>query len=241
MRIILDLDKGHLITSASLQQPVTSLRFIRSSAEPLVVQTARQGAIVDLGAPTITFLLKTVGQYEQSPALVLTTAFTKTGTGTAAEWGATLNFITTALNALFVHDDNATNDVAQVACMGELVVSSGGNLYRSGEIAVTIRNNVYQGDEVEPAAAPDGSSYLVTGGNGHIRPELGVTNEATLTALTTNGIPRPVLIATLIADNARLWLLRDEVGTESTDYAAGIVKPTDYDSEDNAGILEAYL
>lgn len=241
MLVTFDLNQEKLVTAASIQQAINTMSFVRSTAQPLTVQTSRNGAVVDLGAPTIYFVLKTSGKYEENPPLLLTSAFTKSGTGSASQWDAVLNFITTPLDTAFAHDDDDSNDVASVTCMGELVIDDGTRKYRSQELEITIRNNVWQGDDVEPAAEPDGSSYLLAGGNAHIRPELAITNQAELTALTTNGLARPCLIATLIADNVRIWLLRDEVGTETTDYSAGIVKPTDYDGVDNAAILEAYM
>ncbi|GHC02092.1 hypothetical protein [Cerasicoccus arenae] len=93
----------------------------------------------------------------------------------------------------------------------------------------------------------DGSGGLKARTFAQVKAEIGiiaalaVTNEAQLTAYVTAGIPRPAILVTRIADNASLWLIRDEVGSESTDYSAGKVKPTDYDGSTNAAMIEAYL
>lgn len=238
MRLYADLDNQQLIQNAGNGNAVRSITLRRSPSLPVEVRFATAGALTDPGAPEIYFVLKTQDKYDEDPPILLNGSWTKTGTGSAAYWTATLNLVTTALDALFVVDGDDSNDVPEVELMGELVWVIDGEQGSSGRLAVTITNNVYRGDEtpVEETAAP--GTYLTTAGNNRLRPQLAITTLAELRAYVTDGVPRPHLIAVNIPGNAKLWQVQDGTGADNGDWR---IRPDDYAATDNEVEIVAYL
>ena len=226
-----------LVRAAGDLSPLGELVFRRSDSSPLRLRFLQGGSVIDIGEPEIFFVLKDDGKFDQDPPILLNGAWTKTGSGSDAEWSATLNFITATLNEKFNVDDNPDNDLGEISLMGELVWIVGGITRRTGRIEVRVRNNVYRGDEVpvEETAAP--GTYLTAVGNNRIRPELEITTFEQLRAYPTNGKPRPDLIAINIPGADRLWQMR--TGTEP-DNGNDIIRPDDYAAEGNAVVFEAY-
>lgn len=238
MRLYADLDKQQLIENAGNRNAVSSLTLRRSPSLPVEVRFAEEGAITDPGAAEIYFVLKTQDKYDEDPPILLNGSWAKTGTGTTSVWTATLNLVTTALDALFVVDGDDTNDVSEVQLMGELVWIIDSQQGSSGRLAVTITNNVYRGDETpaEETAAP--GTYLATASDDYIRPQLAITTLTQLRAYVTNGVPRPHLIAVNIPGSAKLWQVQDGTGADNGDWR---IRPDDYTASTNEVEIVQYL
>ncbi|MDQ8206230.1 hypothetical protein QEH52_01820 [Coraliomargarita sp. SDUM461003] len=238
MRLTLDQDLEKIIQSAGQKNVVNELTFRRSASAPLILSFAQSGAIVDPGALEINFVLKSEGKYDQDPPLLLNGSWTKSGSGSDASWEASLNFITTTLDALFVVDGDDTNDEPSISVMGEIVWTVDGVTRRTGRITVNIDNNIYRGTETpaEETAAP--GTYLTAAGNNRLRPQLAITTHSELRAYVTDGVPRPHLIAVNIPGAARLWLVQDGTGADNADWR---IRPDDYVDTSNEVEIVSYL
>lgn len=240
MRIYAHHTLQTLVEGAGDNSTVTSLTFRRSDASPLTVQFVDRAGIFDLGAPQLAFVLKTEDKYDQDPPLLLNGVFTKTGTGSSAEWKADLNFITTLFDAAFAVDGDDTNDLEEITVMGELVWIINGETRSSGRLSVTITNNVYRGTEtpVEETAAP--GTYLTPAAAAALYPQvdLSITTLTQLRAHVTNGRQRPYLLAVSIPGKAKLWEVKDGTAADNGDWQ---LRPDDYADTTNEVNIESYL
>lgn len=245
MEVILDQKTETIIGSVGYSSPVTTLTDRRSAASPLTVRFAEKGDYVDPGEPEIFFVVKQAGKYDENPALVLTGAFVKVADGDSYKWTGSANYITGVLDGLFQVDEDADNDVAELSLMCEFIWIAAGVTRRTGRVALTLKNNIYRGDEEVPAVEPAPGTYVTVASQENIRflPNVvglvggGATK---LDGTATLGVPRPRLLGIFVAGEPRLWILRDWVD-EVEDEGAGIIIPDDFDEDDNACVITPYL
>lgn len=167
MNLFVDLDALQLRASATDSRQVSIIDAKRGDALPLEVRFIQDGAPTRLDVTTtINFAIKEEGKYDQDP-LVFEDTFTASAVGSPdsdPHYTATPSLNTAALNALFLMDEDDTNDPASVRLMGELTWQATGDTGPTSTKTFVVRmaNDVYRGDEASPAALPDPVAWLTT-------------------------------------------------------------------------------
>lgn len=165
MNLYVDLDTLQLRASATDARLVSFLDAKRGDALPLAVRFYRNGSIVRLDATTtINFALKEEGKYDQDP-LVLESSFTASAVGSPdsdPNYTATPSLNTAGLNALFLIDDDSSNDPSTVRLMGELTWQATGDTGPTSikTFIVRMANDVYRGDETAPTTLETPEEWL---------------------------------------------------------------------------------
>ena len=184
MRFVIDLNTLDVINSETDRNRVTMVEGKRGDDSPFEVVFVRNGVVEELdGPPTLTFGAKPSGKYDAA-AVVLTSAFTASGSGSTFKFSGTPSFNTAELNALFLIDGNDENDPAYVDIMAEFSWSVGSAAPSSSRTFIfRVHNDVLRGDESGPLD--------ITGGTP--RNDLTVTVAGTLTD-GTDPVVFPVMI-----------------------------------------------
>jgi hypothetical protein len=234
MRIFVDLDSNQVILAPGVTAQVTTLGFKRSAAAQLEVQFVRDREVVELevGASGV-FGIKETGKYD-ADYVTAALGWVKTGTGSDTVYTFSLNFITDALDALFLVDDDPDNDVATITLMGELEWTEGGNTSKTPTLTVQVANDVIRtGDTVPEMPAIAYAVFL----NGITELTGGTIGEDPLThldAVPTAGLQTGYVIQLLVEVGGVLeWLAYRLVDGPATDDAPGQVEPLDYDAGTN--------
>ena len=164
MRLYVNLDTLQLVSGPGIGKIVSQFEFKRGDAAELRVQFLDGGLTpVKLPAGTsLVFVVKTAGNFDGA-ALVIDNTWT-TPTGDDFDYRVYPNFNTTELNtALGV---GAASDLALVSASGEISWQVGaGAPTTTKTFAVLVHNDLYRGNESDPALAALGyplPSALVT-------------------------------------------------------------------------------
>lgn len=161
MRIDIDLDDCLMLSVPGSKDPISRLKFKRSTTANIQVRFWRSGVVVELDDESATgaFGIKPDGQFDTAP-LVYCAAWTKTGTGSAAVYTFASDFNSQELSDLMGALDNATaNDKATILAMTEIRWMENGLVYRTQSVPTIIENNII-GDEYTPLIQPTPDQWL---------------------------------------------------------------------------------
>ncbi len=155
MLFVVDLNSLELIQAATDRSPVVSVQGKRGDNTPFEVIFVRNGIAEELEVSTVlTFGAKQAGKYDAA-AVVLSSNFTLSGTGTSAKYLGSPSFNTTELNALFLIDSNDANDPAYIDLMAEFTWQVGSGAPSSTKtFAFRVHNDVVRDSELSPTALP---------------------------------------------------------------------------------------
>lgn len=165
MNLYVDLDSLQLRTSGTDARNVRILNMKRGDALPLEVRFYEGGSQVRLDATTaITFVLKEEGKYD-GDALVLENSFSASPVGSPdsdPHYTATPSLNTTALNDLFLINNDPSDDPVSLDLMGEISWLATGDTGPTTIKTFTARveNDIYRGTEGTPLEAATPSSFL---------------------------------------------------------------------------------
>lgn len=161
MQFIIDADTLQLMRAINDRSPLTLYEGKRGDHLPFEVMFVRAGIQESLAVgSTLTFACKTFGKYD-SEAVVFENDFTLEGSGTTAKYTATPSFNTEELDALFLIDENETNDPVFVDLMAEFTWQVGaGPPTTSKTFIFRVHNDVVRASETPPAPA---YTWLKTG------------------------------------------------------------------------------
>lgn len=232
MRLYIELDTLTLISQPGFTSPVTQIYVRRGDTLPLAVQFVRDGVVVDPGAVSLYFAVKTSGKYDMDPALVSIGPFVASGSGSSTQFDLSAAFNTAAINTLLLAvDANANNDVASVDAMGEFSWIAGADSTSTRKFIVTIENDLYRSGETLPAVSPSQAPVVfmpgvvgLTGG--------GVTK---LDGLVTLGLAVPRLLFLNIANVTSGWTLMSGTDAEN---GTTIIRPDDYAGTTNEKVFK---
>lgn len=218
MILYADLDTRTLVSLPGYTEPLRTLVVCRGDKHTTQLKFVRDGLVVDPGTPSaLAFTVKTAGNFDQDPPLVLTTTFTKTGTGTATVFTGLVDYDNIAVAALVGSAETG-------AAMAEVSLTLGAERIAFFWVPLTVRNVVNRDELVAGPGVAGGTGVDAT-----------ITTEAELGALVTSNLTVPVVkVWVLIPDlTIQLWVLR--AGTDAT--AAGSVRrPDDYHATTNAKV-----
>lgn len=159
MNLTVDLDKLKLITSPGDRTDIYQIDLKRGDAAPISISFVRSGVKEELASGSVvTFGAKASGLYD-GDAIILSSDFTKTGSGTTAEYFANVSLDTVALNTLLAVNTTTADDVAYVDLMGEVTWTDGaaGPIASTQTVRVRIANDVIRGDESGPTGISGGT------------------------------------------------------------------------------------
>ena len=165
MNLYVELKSLNLKNAPGDQREVKIINAKRGDSLPLVVRFYKGTEQVRLDATTtITFVLKENGKHDAS-ALVLDSSFTASAVGTPdadPHYTATPSLNTTALNALFLINDDPSDDPPLLDLMGELSWEASGDAGPTTIKTFTARveNDIYRGTEGTPLEDPDPADWL---------------------------------------------------------------------------------
>ena len=163
MRLYVDLDLRQVVTGLGVKQPVSTIYLTRGDALDLEIQFTQAGAVVDPTPDSVFFCIKSQGDHDGDP-LVLLTAFAKTGSGNSAIWTGQPNLNTADLNtALGI---GAGADVASLIASAEFCFIKSGRQTTTRVVRCTIENDLYRVDEeapVDATAEKEGTVALTSG------------------------------------------------------------------------------
>lgn len=159
--VYFDLDLNQLVLSPTNSTQVFSLGFQYRSTPTFELKFCRNGAVVDPGTPDeVFFVVKEAGHFEDPNAWVLTTSWTKSGSGTSAKWTASPDFTGALIAAALGNDGNITNDETSVTAHGSVGYIDGTNRVEC-RFEVVISNSLYSGSEPTPITTPSGHALAM--------------------------------------------------------------------------------
>lgn len=167
MNLYVELNSLNLKTAPSDQREIEVINAKRGDSLPLVVRFYRGTEQVRLDATTaLTFILKENGKHD-SDALVLDSSFVASAVGSPDDdpyYTATPSLNTTALNALFLINDDPSDDPPFLELMGELswVATGDPGPTTIKTFTAKVENDVYRGTEGTPLSDPDPADWLDT-------------------------------------------------------------------------------
>ena len=229
MTLYIDIDLNRVVATPGYVTALPSLELRRSDIIPFTVKFTQDGVVVDPGdeAYNLYFAIKTAGVYSEDPALVSVGPFTKSGTGTATKYTATIALITAGLIAKFAENP------ATLAAMAEFSWTNQAETTRvsSETLDCNIANDIYRAEDTVAPGQPTQAQMtylpLVTGLTGG-----GATK---LDGVVTAAIAVPHLYAMVISTSSQLWIL--QAGTTAEDAPGGVVRPDDYHGTTNAKVF----
>ncbi|EIQ01041.1 hypothetical protein OpiT1DRAFT_05605 [Opitutaceae bacterium TAV1] len=162
MRLYFDTDLRQLISGPGYRQIVNSLTLTRGDSPTLEIQFIRSGTVIDPEPALVWFCLKERNKFD-GEYLVLCEEFTKTNEGTEDDpvwvWIGYPNLNTNQLNEVIGYNPpDDTDDKASVTVTGEIGFSRDDKETSSLPINVTVRNDLYRGDESAPEDAESGAA-----------------------------------------------------------------------------------
>jgi hypothetical protein len=217
MTLFVDLDLRLIVATPGYSPPLEELRVRMGDKPVAVLQFVRDGVIVDPGAISPAVVVKTWGQFDQDPPLVLQDTFAKSGTGASTAFTAVLDFDTVPIAS-------ALGDLASLATALEVDWTGEGETLSTEALLCTIQNSVYRrGDAAGPGVA----------GNSGV--DATITTEAQLAAIITSNLTVPkVKVWVLAADKTlQVWVL--QAGTDAN-IAGSVRRPDDYNGSTNAKV-----
>ena len=165
MNLYVELKSLNLKNAPGDQREIKIINAKRGDSLPLAVRFYKGTEQVRLDpTTTITFVLKENGKHDSS-ALVLDSSFTASAVGTPdadPHYTATPSLNTTALNALFLINDDPSDDPPLLDLMGELSWQAAGDAGPTTIKTFTARveNDIYRGTEGTPLEDPDPADWL---------------------------------------------------------------------------------
>lgn len=219
MNLFVDLDLGCVVATPGYTSPLPGLTVRRGDQPTVTVKFLQDGVVVDPGmsATEVSLVVKTAGDYDQDPALVSISTWTKSGTGTSTKWVAVADFDTVAVAAL-------VGDAASAAAQLQVRWTLSSKHTSARAVDVTIENAINRvGDVAGPGVA--GSTGV----------DSSITSEATLAAVITANLTVPVVKVWVNAADLtiQVWVLK--AGTDATS-AGSVRRPNDYNASTNAKV-----
>ncbi len=202
-----------------IRSPITDFRFERGSAEPIAVRFVTDGTVVELGGSATV----TLG-FKQTPTsasyIIPSVTATKTGTGTSTVYTALPTFLSTDLDTYL-----STADSKVVYMQVEWV--DGTTTAQTPLYLARVSNNVNRGGETMPGVqVTQGVTYLSS-----VTRLTGGVAATDLDAVATASLTLGAIIKVVTGGIESEWKL--QTGTATTDTAAGVIRPTDYNVSTN--------
>ncbi len=202
-----------------IRSPITDFRFERGSAEPIQIRFVTSGAVIELGSSATV----TLG-FKQTPTsasyIIPSVTATKTGTGTSTVYTALPTFLSTDLDTYL-----STADSKAVYMQVEWV--DGTTTAQTPLYFARVSNNVNRGGETMPGVqVTQGVTYLSS-----VTRLTGGVAATDLDAVATAGLTLGAIIKVVVGGIESEWRL--QTGTATTDTAAGVIRPTDYNVSTN--------
>jgi hypothetical protein len=241
MRLTVDLDTLHLITSATDRKRVTLLEFKRGDVTPLEVQFVRSGVAEALpDGSVLAFGSKETKKYDGDFAVFFDEFAEPTATPDFI-YAGTPSFNTETLDDLLVVDGDDSNDKASVDLMGELSWAiADADPVSIRTFTVRVHNDVIRGDEGTPIATPSPVDWLAAHGIVYDPAIVGLTGGGAtkLDGIVTVGASVGRLQAVMISTELQVFILT--AGTTAED-AELVIRPDDYNAGTNAKVWRLWL
>lgn len=156
MKVFVDLDALQLVGSASNLNPIAGINLRRGDNTNVDVYFTQSGSVVSLGTgATVRFAAKEDGKYD-APLILSGSTGSVTSSG---NWfyRIALDCNTSELNTLLGFNSGSTtfssNDVESVELTGEISYVKDTTEESTRPFTVTAENDLYRGDEGDPASA----------------------------------------------------------------------------------------
>ena len=202
MNLYVDLATGNIVESVQFSRALDSLTLKRGDNLSVIVQFGLNGVVQDLGDGSETGKLgiKEMDDFTGN-FLAAADSWTKSGTGTSAEYTFSLNLNTTELNTAF----GATPEPETIPAMLEIQWNIAGAITSTMTLGTTIENDVIQGDEGDPVTANSGAfRYLTANANANVNDAIQADTTGGAFTIALPATP-PIGAAIIIEDAALTW------------------------------------